>query len=464
LLDITVPSGIQRPFVQATAACAPKPGAGDAVADRQGRTSSPNLSSFDSREVGMRHGAIVIVSGLLVAGPALAQDGAVLDPHTLEVALAAKPQGAEADRLAERVRQAFGGREALLRGGPPMIDELAVAWAIELPGWTPTPARPSPRVWRPVGNTNYPMTRVGNTDVYALVRSFAHGDAFAWTYDAGVALRSGGGTVEVYETHRDARVRPDVPKGTLRQMPQWRSSIFPGTTRDWWVYVPAQYRPGTPAAVMVFQDGNAAREYVVPVFDNLIAQGDMPVTVGIFIEPGGIKAPRDNRSFEYDTLGDRYARFLLDEILPEVEKSVALRRDAAARAIAGQSSGAIVAFTVAWERPNEFSKVLSGIGSFTNIAGGATLREGGHNYAALVRAVPRKPIRIFMQDGENDLDNQWGNWWLANLTMARSLAYAGYDYTFVQGKGFHTNSHLRAILPDALRWLWRDWRAEVPAT
>lgn len=213
---------------------------------------------------------------------------------------------------------------------------------------------------------------------------------------------------------------------------------------------------------MVFQDGNAAREYVVPVFDNLIAQGDMPVTVGIFIEPGGIKTPRDNRSFEYDTLGDRYARFLLDEILPEVGKSVTLRRDPAARAIAGQSSGAIVAFTVAWERPDEFRKVLSGIGSFTNIAGGTSLREGGHNYA-LVRAVPHKPIRMFMQDGENDLDNQWGNWWLANQTMARSLAYAGYDDTFVAGKGFHTNSHMRAILPDALRWLWRDWRTEVPA-
>ncbi len=133
---------------------------------------------------------------------------------------------------------------------------------------------------------------------------------------------------------------------------------------------------------------------VVPVFDNLIAKGDIPVTVGIFIEPGGIKAPRDNRSFEYDTLSDQYARFLLEEILPEVEKTVRLRRDAAGRAIAGQSSGAIAAFTVAWERPSEFSKVLSGIGSFTNIQSGKTLREGGHNYAAMIRKAPRKPIRI----------------------------------------------------------------------
>jgi enterochelin esterase family protein len=182
----------------------------------------------------------------------------------------------------------------------------------------------------------------------------------------------------------------------------------------------------------------------------------MPVTVGVFIEPGSIKAARDNRSFEYDTLSDQYARFLLDEILPEVGKTVTLRRDAAGRAIAGQSSGAIAAFTAAWERPNEFSKVLSGIGSFTNIAAGASLRDGGHNYAALIRRVPRKPIRVFMQDGSNDLDTTAGSWWLANQTLARSLAYAGYDYMFVTGQGFHNNNHMRAILPDGLRWLWRD--------
>lgn len=110
----------------------------------------------------------------------------------------------------------------------------------------------------------------------------------------------------------------------------------------------------------------------------------------------------------------------------------------------------------------EFRKVLSGIGSFTNIAAGESQREGGHNYAALIRRVPRKPIRIFMQDGENDLDTAAGSWVLANLTLARSLAYAGYDYTFVRGQGFHNNNHIRAILPDALRWLWRDWRAELP--
>lgn len=397
-----------------------------------------------------------LLAAILCASPAAGQDGPRLDPLSLEAALAANPQGAEADRLAERIREAFGGQEALSRGAQPLIDELAVAWALELPPVSPPEGPPSPRIWRPVGNMRYPMTPIGTTGVYALVRAFSPGDAFVWMYEAGADWRPGGGTVEVYETHPDARVRPDVPKGTITQMPPWSSRIFPGTTRNWWVYVPAQYRPESPAAVMVFQDGAGARQYVVPVFDNLIAKGDIPVTVGIFIEPGGIDAPRDNRSYEYDTLSDQYARFLLEEILPEVEKTVNLRRDAAGRAIAGQSSGAIAAFTVAWERPHEFSKVLSGIGSFTNIAAGDSDREGGHNYAALVRRLPRKPIRIFLQAGDNDHGSNTGSRRLAHLTLAESLTYAGYDYRFVAGQGFHSNAHMRAILPDALRWLWRD--------
>jgi enterochelin esterase-like enzyme len=402
----------------------------------------------------MRFAVAVIAAALYAGSPVVGQDSGRLDPSSLEAALAAGPQGAEAERLADLIRETFGGMDALLRGPQPIIDELTVAWAIELPERRLD--SPPPRIWRPIGNFSYPLTQVGSTGVYALVRTFAHGEAFAWTYDGGDNQRFGGGTIEVYRTHPDARVRPDVPKGALTQMPRWESRIFPGTTRDWWVYVPARYSPEAPAAVMVFQDGNAARQYVVPVLDNLIAQGAIPVTVGIFIEPGGVNVPRDNRSYEYDTLSDQYARFLLEEILPEVEKTVRLRQDAAGRGIGGQSSGAIAAFTVAWERPGEFSKVLSGIGSYTNIAAGASLREGGHNYAALVRRAPLKPIRIFMQDGANDLDNAAGSWWLANQTLARSLAFAGYDYLFVAGQGFHNNNHMRAILPDALRWLWRD--------
>jgi enterochelin esterase family protein len=299
--------------------------------------------------------------------------------------------------------------------------------------------------------------KVGAGGIYTGVVRLAHGAALTWHYEAG-DRRFGGGQLEVYETHPDSRERPGVPKGTVKQMPSWESKIFSGTKRDWWVYVPAQYKPEAPAAVMVFQDGSGPKDYVPTVFDNLIAKGDIPITVGIFINPGILSDGRANRSFEYDTLSDQYARFLLEEILPEVEKTVKLRHDAASRAISGASSGGICAFTVAWERPNEFSKVLSWIGSFTNIANGKTMREGGHNYEALVRkTIPRKPIRVFLQDGENDLDNANGNWPLANQTLAKSLSFAGYDYKFDFGHGFHSNRHGRAILPDSLRWLWREY-------
>ena len=266
-----------------------------------------------------------------------------------------------------------------------------------------------------------------------------------------------------YQWAPDSIPKEDVPKGNIIKH-SWTSTIFAGTVRDYWVYLPAQYDPLSPACVMIFQDG---RNYLRPdgqfrtptVFDNLIHQGDMPVTLGIFINPGIVPpiAPsqegRRNRSFEYDTLSDQYARFLLEEILPQVEEQYNLRQDAESRAIAGISSGGICAFTTAWERPDAFSKVLSHIGSFTNI-------RGGHDYEALIRKTSPKPIRVFLQEGENDLDNLHGHWPLANKQLAASLDFAGYDYQFVLGYGSHNGRHGGAILPEALRWLWRDYQAD----
>jgi enterochelin esterase-like enzyme len=394
----------------------------------------------------------IVVLGLLLTG---GQDGQTLTPKALETALAAKPEGPDADRLAERVRAMFGGTEVLVKGAPVRIEDLTVAWAVELPPGALPPGAPPPRVVSDVVHFNMPLTKIGSGGLYAGAATLAHGTAFSWHFEGG-DRRLGGGQLEVYETHPDSREQPGVPKGTTKQMPPWESKIFAGTKRDWWVYVPAQYKPESPAAVMVFQDGNSYREYVPTVFDNLIAKGDMPVTVGIFIQPGVFEGGRANRSFEYDTLSDQYARFLLEEILPEVEKTVKLRKDPASRAIAGASSGGICAFTAAWERPNEFGKVVSWIGSFVNIASGKTVREGGHNYEAMIRKTPKKPIRVFLQDGANDLDNANGNWPLANQTLAKSLAYAKYDYRFEYGSGFHSHRHGRAIFPDTLRWLWRD--------
>jgi len=400
---------------------------------------------------------LTVLTTALLGITAIAQQPAspALTPRMLESLLTAKPQGAEAEQLAARVRTTFGA-DALARGAAPQVDELAVAWALELPQPPAAQARP-PRVASDNGGFNLTLNRIGTTNVYAATTTLSHGTAFTWHYEAG-DRRLGGGQLEVYTTPSEARERPGVPKGTLKQMPKWESKIFAGTTRDWWVYVPAQYRPESPAAVMVFQDGSGPKDYIPVMFDNLIAKGDIPVLVGVFIQPGTLEGGRSNRSFEYDTLSDQYARFLLEEILPEVEKTTRLRRDGAARAISGLSSGGIAAFTAAWERPTEFSKVLSWVGSFTNIASGKSGRDGGHNYEAMVRKTPKKPIRVFLQDGANDLDNANGNWPLANQTLAKSLAFAGYDYRFEYGQGFHSTAHGRAILPDSLRWLWRDWK------
>jgi enterochelin esterase-like enzyme len=399
--------------------------------------------------------ALLLAANTLLTPPASAQDDAPLTPRELYAALLRKPAGAEAERLVERLRAYFGqdaqGNDNLKAGKTVRTDDLAAAWAVEL-----AEASAAPVVKADGESFTLPLARVGETNVYAASAMLPSGTAFRWHYEVG-DRRFGGGQLEVYATHRDSLPQPGVPQGRLTQQPKWQSKIFAGTTRDWWIYVPAQYRAAQPACVMVFQDGQSAKNYVPVVFDNLIAKGDMPVTVGIFISPGEFADGRRNRSFEYDTLSDQYARFLIEEILPEVEKTVKLKKDAASRAVAGISSGGICAFTVAWQRPNEFSKVLSWIGSFTNIASGPTLQAGGHNYPALIRKTPPKPIRVFLQDGENDLDNIHGNWPLANHAMAKALEFKGYDYQFVMGKGFHSDRHGRAVLPDSLRWLWRDY-------
>lgn len=262
-----------------------------------------------------------------------------------------------------------------------------------------------------------------------------------------------------YKHGPDSQRQDGVPQGKVTQFP-WKSNVFEGTERDCWLYVPAQYDGSQPAAVMVFQDGgsyvNEKGDFRIPVvFDNLIHKKEMPVTIGIFLNPGVVPAagpdqkPRQNRSFEYDTPSDQYARFLLEEILPHVAKDYKLTDKPEMRAICGISSGGICAWTVVWERPDAFGKVLSHVGSFTNI-------RGGHVYPALIRKTERKPIRVFLQDGSGDLDNLHGNWPLANQEMAAALKFAGYDYKFEFGDGGHNGKHGGAILPDSLRWLWRS--------
>jgi enterochelin esterase family protein len=282
-----------------------------------------------------------------------------------------------------------------------------------------------------------------------------------WRYEVGGETRATG-QYEDYPTNPEEKTQPGVPTGKLTQMPSWRSKIFEGTSRDWWVYVPAQAAADKPLSVMVFQDGGGPKNWMPTIFDNMIAKGEIPPTVGIFINPGKFDNDRSNRSVEYDTLSDKYARFLIEEILPEVGKTVTLTQNPDERAIFGVSSGGICAFTVAWEHPEAFRKVASGVGSFVNLQGGATGIGGGHNYPILIRKsvgndkkLPPKPIRVYLSDGANDLDNPFGNWPLANQYMAKSLAWAGYDHKFVYGNGFHSGRYSQYLMPDTLRWLWR---------
>ena len=420
----------------------------------------------------------LFILAMSCAMPAAAQESP-LTPMRLAQILGLGVKDDQAAGLADKIR-AMVGKNNLATGANPKVEGLYVAWAVESPGLKSAPSvvalaggglvppMPATRVGSlDVFSTDtvgvaapmrIPLTRVGASDLYTYAGKVPDGFAIRWQYDLdGQTGREG--QLEVYSVHPDSLPDPAVPHGKLAQMEKFHSTVFKGTERDWWVYVPAQYAADKPACVMVFQDGGGYKDYVPPVFDNLIAKGDMPVTVGVFVNPGVFsQGGRSNRSFEYDTLSDQYARFLLDEILPEVEKTVKLRHDAASRAIAGLSSGGICAFTAAWEKPDEFHKVLSWIGSFTNIANGADFKQGGHNYEAMVRKAPKRNIRVFLQDGANDLDNNNGNWPLANQTLAKSLAFAGYDYKFVFGNGFHSNSQGRAILPDSLRWLWRDYK------
>jgi sugar lactone lactonase YvrE/enterochelin esterase-like enzyme len=255
---------------------------------------------------------------------------------------------------------------------------------------------------------------------------------------------------------------PGAPEGEVIKGEFTGSKVYPGTWREYWVYVPTQLDRSRPAPVMVFQDGI---QYSAPiVFDNLIHEKAVPPIVGVFVMHGRVKAPnadaldRMNRSFEYDAVSGDYARFLLDELLPHVAAAhgLTLSSDPNDRAIAGNSSGAIAAFTAAWHRPDAFRRVFSAIGTYVGL-------RGGNAYPVLIRKTEPKPIRIFLQDGRHDLNNYTGSWWIANQDMLAAFEYAGYDVRHEWGDGEHNSRHATAIFPDAMRWLWRGWPQPIKA-
>ena len=273
-------------------------------------------------------------------------------------------------------------------------------------------------------------------------------------------------TEKKYDVDSASIEQAGIPKGEVLKFTFENSKIFPGTWREYWVYVPAQYRPEKPACVYVNQDGI---QWKAPtVFDNLIYHNEMPITIGVFITPGRVVAAngemandRFNRSFEYDGLGDAYVRFILEEILPEVEKqktndgrAIRLSKNGNDRAIGGASSGAVCAFTAAWEKPKEFSRVFSAIGTYVGL-------RGADRYSTLIRKYEPKPIRIFLQDGSNDLNIYGGDWWKANETMERALTFSGYEVRHIWGEDGHNGNQGTSIFPSAMRWLWKDWPKPV---
>jgi sugar lactone lactonase YvrE/enterochelin esterase-like enzyme len=254
----------------------------------------------------------------------------------------------------------------------------------------------------------------------------------------------------------DSTVQEGVPKGEVIKDTFAESRIFPGTWREYWVYIPKQLDSAQPAPVMIFQDGI---QYKAPVvFDNLIHKKEIPPLVGVFVMHGRVRSAnsnaldRFNRSYEYDGLGDNYARFLLDELLPQIARKhhLNLSTNGNDRAIAGASSGGICAFTAAWERPDAFRRVFSSIGTFVGL-------RGGNNYPILIRKTEPKPIRIFLQDGSADQNIYGGDWWMANQEMERALVFAGYDVQHAWGDGGHNGKQATAIFPEVVRWLWRDY-------
>src|SRR5579859_5128842 len=310
-----------------------------------------------------------------------------------------------------------------------------------------------------------PMMRAGKSSLWYHTGTLQPGTVHGFYYLVNGARTGGSTDVPAYGP--DSYPKPDVPQGTLSEKIVHTSKIYDGMQSNYWIYIPAQYDKNAPAALMVWQDGQnliqrdgASR--TLNVIDNLIAQKKVPVMIQVFIEPGTI-GEKKMRSIEYDTVSDRYSRFLRDEVLADVQAKYNIRKDAYNRAIAGISSGGICAFNVAWQQNDQFSRVLSHVGSFTSIQwhhDQADPREnilGGNDYPFLIRKEPKHNIRVWLQDGSEDLENEHGSWPLQNIQMTNSLKLREYDFHLSWGGGSHNAAHGNAELPEELAWLWRDY-------
>jgi enterochelin esterase-like enzyme len=335
------------------------------------------------------------------------------------------------------------------KGCWPRVNDKKVGLGIKAPGAKEVELRLVPngpvRKLKPLGES-----------VFVTVVDLKYDDAYRIQYWADGKRIGDDKTVEIYPVPEAMKGLKDGPKGELRPMPAQMSMVYPNTSSEWWVYKPAAPEPAAGYGLIVFQDGQWAKNYAVPCLDYMIAKGEIPPCVAMFIKPSEYAGGNSIRWIQYDRLNADYTKFILDEYEPVATKAlgVKINQDPRFRMMAGGSSGGICAFTGAWERPDKFGLVMSWIGSFVNIYSGESKRDGGHSYPYLIRKTDKKPIRIFLQDGDQDLDNEHGNWYIANLAMEASLKYKSYDYMWVPGRGFHSDAQGRATMPTALKYLF----------
>lgn len=368
-------------------------------------------------------------------------------PTDLEDALQAPVTGAAATELVARIKATLPKDWDLSKGAHLIEHQTdAIAFVIEAPS-----AKKPPRLGGMLNHSRgLDLVALGDTGVYARVERIPTDTKFAYHFEVD-GKKVGASTVEMpdWSYPLESKKRPERKYGEYKPL-RFRSAVFENN-RTGWIYVPAAYDGKAPVALMVFQDGDAYKnEHVGTVVDNLIADKSIPPMILVLLNPGVNDDGKSNRSVEYDTLSDRYVRFLESEVLPLARKEYRVRDGAADHAIGGASSGGICSFTAAWQRPELFGRVCSQIGSFTNI-------RGGHVYPDLVRAEPRKPIKVFLHDGTNDLINQYGDWWAANEAMYKALSEKGYSVDFLKDRGFHAYWTCGRQLPEALRKTWAGW-------
>ncbi|HEV2445906.1 MAG TPA: alpha/beta hydrolase-fold protein, partial [Candidatus Sulfopaludibacter sp.] len=364
----------------------------------------------------------------------------------LEELIDAARQGPGAPGLQERITKTLGAHGGVAVWGQ---DYLFVA---------DSPAPPTVAIDR---EPPAEMGRIANSNLWMLLRKMRTGVTHEYQfYAAGKPLGARGDAVGY---NSDSYPKPGVPRGKLSEKHTIASKIYDGMKADYWVYASPGVDPEVPAPLMVWQDGQGlvgenSRQRLFTVTENLVHQKLLPPVVYVMIAPGASPEGRAMRSIEYDTVTDRYARFLMEEVLPEVERMYKLRQDGYSRAIGGESSGGICAFNVAWLMPDKFSRVHSAVGSFTSIQWRPQENlDGGNVYPFKVRKEPKRNIRVWMSDGSDDLENNFGSWPMQNIQMANSLKLREYDFHFRFGTAAHGSAQASLDLPESLAWLWRGY-------